>query len=179
MYCLLGHSRFRGVALSDAFVDLVKDATIGPEAPGDGDLFTWYCHLTNLCLFRLVHMTDFEMEQVRSWKVAELKSSRPSQIEEMFRWIRDSYWIDGFSESYRTKERSDAWQKISVAMDLFALEAWGSRESATARIPKKPKTRNAHELLELGVKAGLPVRQLQRLTGFSQATIYRRLNRRG
>lgn len=166
---LLGESE-----LGQLLDQLNADPWIGPTAPGDGDLVSWY---SGVCLLALGHAMSQELptkDMARLQRSSTRSSSSKTQSLQETLWNVQAAYGRPFLKD-PAPESQQTWDWLCTLIDEELALQWGGRR---VRIKKKQTVPDSVGKVERALKSSIPIEQIAAEIGISRATVYRILKRK-
>lgn len=163
--------RLSGQYFKLALDALNSDKTIGPKAPGDGDVISWY---SMVCKLGILHLTEllkdnalgpveeFVMELTYKFPTAKFPNAMATYGQQLY-------------EAHFRSAESHPLLNANIQLDLNLINMefihqWGGRE---IRIPKRQKVRDVRPRVRKALAEGVPMADIAKKIGISRATLYR------
>lgn len=144
-----------------------SDLTIGPNAPGDGDIVQWY---VTVCQIGVMHLKGLSDE-----RLAEKRNEFPSDWTPIRGGLPAALRLTGekiFSICF-TQPSPAQIASINFELDLIEAETcrqWGGR---TVRVPKRRKNGDYRQAVRDEIAKGVAIKDIASIVGIDRATVYR------
>lgn len=144
-----------------------SDLTIGPNAPGDGDIVQWY---VMVCQIGVMHLKELSDEHL-----AEMHNDSPSEWAPVKGRFPAALRLTGekiFSICFPQPSQAQI-NGINFELDLIEAETcrqWGGR---TVRVPKRRKNGDYRQSVRNEIAKGVAIKDIAAIVGIDRATVYR------